>query len=114
MFAEGRLSLAPPVAQPVPWPERGGHLRPVGVRAGTRSVRRLGAALLRPASPLAMAAAMRIAGDAAIFAVVPLLGVLAVWSTWLLGRRLAGPRWELRPRCSSHAARSSSTSWCSP
>ena len=38
-----------------------------------------------------MAGAVRVAGDGAIFAVVPLMGLLAVWCTWLLGRRLAGP-----------------------
>jgi hypothetical protein len=38
-----------------------------------------------------MAAAMRVGGDPAVFLLVPLFGVLAVWSTYLLGRTIAGP-----------------------
>lgn len=90
MIAEGRTSLAPPLLQPVPWPDAAATFAPSGFAQGPDpaggSVPLCAAGLA-----LAMAAAMRVAGDAAIFAVVPLLGLLAVWSTWLLGRRLAGP-----------------------
>jgi hypothetical protein len=90
MFAEGRTSLALPLAKPVPWPDAAATFAPSGFAKGPDpaggSVPLCAAGLA-----LAMAAAMRVAGDAAIFAVVPLLGLLAVWSTWLLGRRLAGP-----------------------
>jgi hypothetical protein len=90
MFAEGRVSLAPPLAPPVPWPNAAATFAPSGFAQGPDpsggSVPLCAAGLA-----VAMAAAMRIAGDAALFAVVPLMGILAVWSTWLLGRRLAGP-----------------------
>jgi hypothetical protein len=39
----------------------------------------------------AMSGAMRVGGDPAVFLLVPLFGVLAVWSTYLLGRTIAGP-----------------------
>ena len=41
--------------------------------------------------PLTMAVFERLAGPRAVFWVVPLLGGLAVWSTYLLGRRAGGP-----------------------
>lgn len=42
-----------------------------------------------PGLPLFMAAAARIAGERAVFLVVPLLGALTVWLTFVLGRQLA-------------------------
>jgi hypothetical protein len=44
-----------------------------------------------PGLPLLMAAALPFGSDA-VYVVVPLLGGLAVWCTFLIGRRLAGPR----------------------
>jgi hypothetical protein len=90
MFLDGRLSLAAPLQAPVPWPNAAATFAPSGFAPGPRADG--GSAPLCPAGlALTMAAAMRVAGDAALFAVVPLCGLLAVWSTWLLGRRLAGP-----------------------
>jgi len=90
MFLEGRLSLAPPLAAPVPWPNAAATFAPSGFAPGPgpggESVPLCPAGL-----SLTMAAAVRIGGNAALFAVVPLLGLLAVWSTWRLGRLLAGP-----------------------
>ncbi len=90
MLVEGRVSLAPPLVPPVPWPNAGATFAPSGFTPGPGAD---GASVpLCPAGlSIAMAAAVRIAGDAALFAVVPLMGLLAVWCTWLLGRRLAGP-----------------------
>jgi len=90
MFAEGRTSLPPPVAPPVGWPHAAATFAPSGFAPGPDPAG--GSVPLCPAGlALVMAAAMRVAGDAAIFAVVPLMAILAVWCTWLLGRRLAGP-----------------------
>jgi len=90
MFAEGRVALAPPLVPPVPWPNAGATFAPSGFAPGPGPDG--GSVPLCPAGlAVAMAAAARIAGDAAIFAVVPLMGLLAVWCTWLLGSRLAGP-----------------------
>jgi hypothetical protein len=44
-----------------------------------------------PGYPMAMALAERVAGRDAVCYVVPLLGGLAVWATFLMARRLAGP-----------------------
>ena len=91
MLAEGRVALAPPLVPPVPWPNAGATFAPSGFAPGPGPDG--GSVPLCPAGlAVAMAAAGRVAGDAAIFAVVPLMGLLAVWCTWLLGSRLAGPR----------------------
>jgi hypothetical protein len=45
-----------------------------------------------PGLPLVMAAAIKMGGETAAYVVVPVLGGLAVWLTYRLGRRLAGPR----------------------
>jgi hypothetical protein len=43
-----------------------------------------------PGLPLTMAVAQRIGGRDAVFYVVPLLGGVAIWATYLMGARLAG------------------------
>ena len=90
MFLEGRASLAPPLAPPVPWPNAAATFAPSGFAQGPDPA---GGSVPLCAAGLAvaMAGASAMAGDGAVFAVVPLLGMLAVWSTWLLGRRLSGP-----------------------
>ena len=90
MFADGRRSL------PSPLPDQrfpavlSGMLAPPGFVAKSDS---LDEAV--PGCPaglsLAMAAALRIGGDPALFLVVPLFGMLAIWSTFLLVRALANP-----------------------
>ncbi len=90
MFSEGRVALAPPLVPPVPWPNAGATFAPSGFAPGPGPDG--GSVPLCPAGlAVAMAAAGQVAGDAAIFAVVPLMGLFAVWCTWLLGSRLAGP-----------------------
>jgi hypothetical protein len=42
--------------------------------------------------PMLMAGALRVAGPSAVYFVVPLLGGLTVWLTYVLGRRVAEPR----------------------
>ena len=44
-----------------------------------------------PGLPMVMAVALRLAGTSAVSLVVPLLGGLAVWLTYVLGARVAGP-----------------------
>jgi hypothetical protein len=48
-----------------------------------------------PGYPLLMAIALRIAGPSAVYYVVPLLGGLTVWLTYVLGRRVADERTSL-------------------
>jgi hypothetical protein len=45
-----------------------------------------------PGLPIAMAIALRLGGDGAVYAVVPLFAGLAVWLTYLIGARVAGRR----------------------
>ena len=90
MFLDGRLSLAPPLAPPVPWPHAAATFAPSGFAPGP-APDGVSVPLCPAGLSLAMAAAVGVAGDGALFAVVPAFGLLAVWCTWLLGRRLAGP-----------------------
>jgi hypothetical protein len=88
MFSEGRLALPPPVAVPVPWPNGAATFAPSGFAPGPDdgSVPLCAAGL-----SLLMAVALALGGNAAIFVVVPLMGALTVWSTFVLGRRLVSP-----------------------
>lgn len=45
-----------------------------------------------PGLPMMMAPALLLGGEQAVYFVVPLLGALAVWLTYSLGRRVADPR----------------------
>lgn len=65
-------------------------LAPLGYRPGPR--RSDIVPIYPPGYPLALAAARRLAGERAAYAVVPLLGGLAVWLAFLVGRRLADGR----------------------
>jgi hypothetical protein len=90
IFARGDVREGHPVAVRAPWPDGVKAFVPIGhvPSPGTR-----GAVVPMCAAgyPLLMAAARLIAGRTAMFWIVPLLGGLAVWLTFLLGRRVAGP-----------------------
>jgi hypothetical protein len=90
MFAGGALTLGPPLAMPVPWPGAAATFAPSGFAPGPGAS---GASvpLCPPGLSLLMAAALGIGGERAIFLVVPLLGALAVWCAFLLGRGLGSP-----------------------
>jgi len=90
MFAGGALTLAPPIEMPVPWPGAAATFAPSGFAPGPGAS---GASvpLCPPGLSLMMAAALVIGGERAIFLVVPMLGALAVWCAFLIGRRLGSP-----------------------
>jgi hypothetical protein len=88
MFAEGQLALPPAVALPVPWPNAAATFAPSGFAPGPGDG---SVPLCAGGLALLMAAALTIGGDPAIFLVVPLMGALTVWSTFVLGRRLVNP-----------------------
>jgi 4-amino-4-deoxy-L-arabinose transferase-like glycosyltransferase len=91
MFASGRVSFPPPVALPVPWPNAAATFIPSGFTPATD-----GSPNMVPLCPaglsLLMAGAIKAGGDGAWFWVVPLLGAVAVWSTYLLGWQMTDRR----------------------
>lgn len=87
LWAEGRIVAPDPLASFVP--VIGRAVAPLGYVLGrTPSVL---VPVYPPGLPLAMALALEIGGKAAVYYVVPILGGLAVWLTYLLGARVAGP-----------------------
>jgi hypothetical protein len=88
LWASGRLRIEQPLMADLPWPFAREALAPLGYRPALRDpaiVPVYGAGL-----PMVMAVFSRLAGRSAVFYVVPILGGLAVWATYLMGRRFAG------------------------
>lgn len=91
LLASGRLQDPQPLATAADWPD------PVGTFVSPGHVRAPGGAAaivpMCPAGyPLILAAASLAGGRPAMFAVVPVLGVVMVWLTFLLARGVGGPR----------------------
>ena len=87
LFASRHIVNVQPIASEAPW-DRGneafipvGHVRAYAPRGAT-------VPMCPPGYPLIMAGVRAIAGRAAMFAVVPILGGLGVWWTFMLGRRV--------------------------
>lgn len=88
LWATGTLRVEQPFVRDMRWPLAREALAPLGYRAtpsGTTIV-----PIYSPGLPLLMAVFERLAGREAVFYVVPLLGGLSVWATYLMGARLAG------------------------
>ena len=74
------------------WPNATASLAPLGYRPHTANPADKDIVpIYSPGLPMLMAVFKSIAGSRAVFWVVPLLGGLALWATYLLGARLAGP-----------------------
>lgn len=89
LWATGKLRVEPPLYRELTPILSARALAPLGYILSVD-----GTALVptySPGLPMVMALFERIGGRRAVFWVVPLLGGLAVWSTYLLGRRAAGP-----------------------
>jgi oligosaccharyl transferase STT3 subunit len=91
LFASWRAVNEQPLAAQAPWTRGAEAFIPVG---HVHAYARPGATvpMCPPGYPLLMAIARTIAGRAAMFTVVPVLGALAVWWTFVLGRRIGGDR----------------------
>lgn len=90
LFVSGRVRDPQPIIQDAPWPERIHSVVPVGhvpAPAGDLAA----VPMCPPGYPAMLALARIIGGRTAMFWVVPILGGLAVWWTFLIGRRIAGP-----------------------
>jgi hypothetical protein len=89
LFVRGRVRDPQKLVQDAPWPGRVDTVVPVGHVAAPRG----GIAVVPmcpPGYPIALAVARLIGGRTTMFWVIPILGGLAVWWTFLLGRRIGG------------------------
>ena len=92
LWARGSPIVQQPFAREMTWPNAAETLAPLGYRPyrpaphGTDIV-----PLYAPGLPMVMAIFKLLGGSRAVFLVVPLLGGLAIWATYVMGRRLAGP-----------------------
>lgn len=88
-WRRGQLRVYEPAAVEAPWPHATWTYAPLGFRPG-RDAGEL-VPTYPPGLPLHFALAGAVAGDAGVRLVVPLLGAIGIWCTFLLGRRLATP-----------------------
>lgn len=105
VFAAGGADAYGYVSQASLWATRGGVVAPDPLAAlepelgasvaplGYRMAQTAGAIvpIYPPGLPLSMAVALKLGGANAVYYVVPLLGVLAVWLTYVLGARVDRP-----------------------
>lgn len=82
------LVIEQPLGSDAPWRNAVWTLAPLGYRPGDR--RGTMVPTYSPGLPLMMAGLKAVGGERAMYAGVPLLGALAVWLTFWLGRRLGG------------------------
>jgi hypothetical protein len=90
LLARGQVRQLQPVAVDVPWPNAAWSFVPAG-HAPAAGVPGAIVPICPAGYPLMMAAARFVAGRPGMFAVVPVLGGLAVWFVFVLARRLGGP-----------------------
>jgi hypothetical protein len=87
LFASGTLRVEQPIMREVTWPDSARALTPPGwTPLGDASI----VPITAPGYPIVMAATMLVAGRHSASFILPLLAGLAVWCTYVLGRRLAG------------------------
>lgn len=92
LWARGDLIVRQPFARDMTWPNAAATLAPLGYRPYRPAAHGTDIApIYSPGVPMLMAAFKLVGGVNAVYWVVPLLGGLAVWATFVMGRRLAGP-----------------------
>ena len=89
LWLQRTLIIEEPLADEAPWRNANWTLTPFGYRPGDR--RGTMVPTYSPGLPMVMAAFKAVGGPNAVYYVVPLLGALTVWLTFVLGSRLAGP-----------------------
>ena len=89
LFASGHVAHEEHLASIARWEHAADAFIPVG---HVPAARQPGASvpMCSPGYPLVMAAARIVGGRIAMFAIVPFCGAIAVWLTFVLGRRIAG------------------------
>jgi hypothetical protein len=92
LWARGELIIHQPFAAKMTWRNATASLAPLGYRPHTADPSDKDIVpIYSPGLPMLMAVFKRAAGNRAVFFVVPLLAGLAIWATYLMGARLAGP-----------------------
>jgi hypothetical protein len=91
LWARGSLIVEQPYARDMTWPDVRETLAPLGYRPYGKPPSTDIVPIYSPGLPLVMAPFQMIGGRRAVFLVVPLLGALAVWATYCMGRKFAGP-----------------------
>lgn len=89
LWLNGRLEVAQPWIDQVPWPQPEWTFSPLAYHP--HKTRKTITPSYSPGLPMIMALAKRVAGQCAIFWVVPLSGGVMVLATFGIGRRLGGP-----------------------
>ena len=95
LWRQGTLKVPQPWVAEVPWPNAKWTFTPLGYRpvdANASDSQWSIVPTYSPGLPMLLAAAKSIAGQCAMFAVVPMLTGLAVLGTYGIGRRLGDPR----------------------
>lgn len=87
LWLSGTLRVEQPLVRELEWPFADKAFAPFGYMPVNRTTI---VPITPPGFPILMAAFERIGGRHAVFYVVPLLGGLAIWATYLIGRRMAG------------------------
>jgi hypothetical protein len=90
LWLQGELKQAKPWMAEVPWRENRWGFSPLGYRPAPGDELAV-VPTYSPGLPMVMALAKRVGGQCGLFLVVPLFGAVAVFSTYLLGRRLGAP-----------------------
>jgi hypothetical protein len=88
LLANLHLRMPEPLMAVVP--SLGSSVAPLGYRPGT--IAGTIVPVYSPGLPLLMAIALKVGGQDAVYYVVPVLGCVCVWLTYVLGSRVAGPR----------------------
>jgi hypothetical protein len=88
LLSQGKVQIEQPLARTAPWPRAEWTFTPAGFRPSARR-QDLIVPICSPGLPMLMASLQML--HLSPMLVVPLCGALAVWTTFLLGRRLAGP-----------------------
>jgi hypothetical protein len=92
LWARGDIVVEQPWAREMTWPNADHALAPLGYRPHRRAAHGTDIVpIYAPGVPMLMAVFKLVGGARAVYYVVPLLGGLGVWVTFLMGRRLAGP-----------------------
>src|SRR4029078_13012522 len=91
LWIQGDLKVPQPWVADVPWPDAKWSFTPLGYRPIEQEDNWNLVPIYSPGMPLLMAGLKRLAGQAAMFVIVPIAAGLLVLTTYGIGRRLGAP-----------------------